>query len=69
MERERTRNDEAYRDKNGKYLNRNDMVSHDGMKYRFEEIVTPIMLARVFDYDGNEHYLIPGELEKDEYVV
>ncbi len=59
---------DVYRDKNGKYLNKNDIVTHNGVKYKFHEVLPPIMLARVTDYDGNEHFLIPSELEREEYV-
>lgn len=69
MERIQPKNDQAYRDKNGKYLNKNDVVKKDGVEYVMDEIVEPLMLAHVYDGAGEGHYFIPAELEKEEYVV
>ncbi len=56
------------RDKNGKYINKNDVVKREGESYTFVEIVEPWMFAVVKDSAGVEHYFDPKTLEKEEYV-
>lgn len=69
MEHEQT-NDEAFRDKNGKYLNRNDRVMcEDGEVVTFREIVPPFMYADCVGDNGAEHQLNPKRLEKLNYVI